>query len=392
MSTRRALCSSLLWPVGVAVAASPATAQVTAWPAESWSTAVNLTQVESGGAAGTNDFHVDLSGAFWNPLSRRLWLCRNGPANSTSKVWALREVTGGIGAAAWTVDTQGPLRAEWTGFGDAEALTQVDPASSVVYIMAETEEVIRAYDLSVYGTAALLRTYATSAHLPLDGGSGSEAIAFVPDAHLRAAGFVTPAGAPYVSTRGMGGLVCVGHQNGGRIYVFDLSPTSSAFTFVGAYLTGDSDTSDLAFDRSTGRLYILHGNDANTIEVVTMGSTPIGSERRLNTILTYARPTGSATNANIEGLTIGDNTECSSGRRSLFLTVDDGGATSLLWFRQFPCVCRPDFNLVGGLSVQDLFDYLAAYFAGEPRSDFNFSGSASVQDIFDYLEAYFRGC
>jgi hypothetical protein len=42
--------------------------------------------------------------------------------------------------------------------------------------------------------------------------------------------------------------------------------------------------------------------------------------------------------------------------------------------------------------VQDIFDFLAAYFAGNPRADFNHSTTISVQDIFDFLAAYFAGC
>jgi hypothetical protein len=42
--------------------------------------------------------------------------------------------------------------------------------------------------------------------------------------------------------------------------------------------------------------------------------------------------------------------------------------------------------------VQDIFDFLTAYFAGDLRADFNHSGAISVQDIFDFLAAYFAGC
>jgi hypothetical protein len=54
--------------------------------------------------------------------------------------------------------------------------------------------------------------------------------------------------------------------------------------------------------------------------------------------------------------------------------------------------CPADFNQSGAISVQDIFDFLAAYFAGDPRADFNHSGAISVQDIFDFLAAYFAGC
>lgn len=54
--------------------------------------------------------------------------------------------------------------------------------------------------------------------------------------------------------------------------------------------------------------------------------------------------------------------------------------------------CIADFNCSNVLSVQDIFDFLATYFAGEFDADFNGSMSLSVQDIFDFLAAYFAGC
>jgi len=48
-----------------------------------------------------------------------------------------------------------------------------------------------------------------------------------------------------------------------------------------------------------------------------------------------------------------------------------------------------DFNLDGAISVQDIFDFLAAYFTGGSVGDWNGDGAASVQDIFDFLADYF---
>ena len=54
--------------------------------------------------------------------------------------------------------------------------------------------------------------------------------------------------------------------------------------------------------------------------------------------------------------------------------------------------CPADFNGVGGLNVQDIFDFLAAWFAGSAQADFNHADGIGVQDIFDFLGAWFAGC
>jgi hypothetical protein len=54
--------------------------------------------------------------------------------------------------------------------------------------------------------------------------------------------------------------------------------------------------------------------------------------------------------------------------------------------------CPADFNGSGSVTVQDIFDFLAAYFANDPSADVNDSGDVTVQDIFDYLSLYFSGC
>jgi hypothetical protein len=54
-------------------------------------------------------------------------------------------------------------------------------------------------------------------------------------------------------------------------------------------------------------------------------------------------------------------------------------------------LCPVDFNLDEVLSVQDIFDFLGAWFALDPAADFN-GGGVAVQDIFDYLNAWFAGC
>lgn len=56
-----------------------------------------------------------------------------------------------------------------------------------------------------------------------------------------------------------------------------------------------------------------------------------------------------------------------------------------------PC-CKADFNQNGALSVQDVFDFLDAWFAGQPEANFaGGSGTPTVQSVFDFLTAWFAG-
>ena len=57
-----------------------------------------------------------------------------------------------------------------------------------------------------------------------------------------------------------------------------------------------------------------------------------------------------------------------------------------------PAACPPDMNSSGTLTVQDIFDFLNAWFANTPRGDFNRADGCTIHDIFDYLSAWFAGC
>ena len=59
------------------------------------------------------------------------------------------------------------------------------------------------------------------------------------------------------------------------------------------------------------------------------------------------------------------------------------------------CDCGPsvDFDADGRRTVADIFDFLAAWFAGSARADFDRSGGAPApSDIFAFLNAWFSGC
>ena len=55
--------------------------------------------------------------------------------------------------------------------------------------------------------------------------------------------------------------------------------------------------------------------------------------------------------------------------------------------------CIGDFNDDGVVcTLQDIFDFLAAWFANDPAADINQSNCVEPQDIFDFLAAWFAGC
>lgn len=54
--------------------------------------------------------------------------------------------------------------------------------------------------------------------------------------------------------------------------------------------------------------------------------------------------------------------------------------------------CDADWNGSGQVTVEDLFGFLAAYFAGDPQADVTRTGGVAVGDIFAFLVDYFEPC
>ncbi len=59
---------------------------------------------------------------------------------------------------------------------------------------------------------------------------------------------------------------------------------------------------------------------------------------------------------------------------------------------QLPDGCVADFNDDRARTVQDVFDFLGAYFDAVPAADVNNSGDVTVQDVLDFVAAWFAGC
>ncbi len=317
------------------------------WPAEPVGQAVNLTAVE-----GTSGFNTNLSGAYWNEPKQELWLVRNG---GPAKMWVMKECQPTQqNPSGWCVKSQNNVRGEWALPGDIEAVTVADDNSNIVYVMSEAEGRIHAYDVTTYGQNNLRRNYNISAFIPAyNGSAGPEGLAFVPDETLQAVGFTadSASGAPEVRTsrKGMGGLMFVGHQAGGSIYVFDLDPNSDTVNvnnYVGEYKTGYNETAEVTFDRSTGELLAWHDAGYDKLEVTDMRSARLGAKiYRFNSKHIYDGPNSDANpgpnNANNEGLAVRPISSCGQTGRQIFMTVDDGGANSLYQYKQFTPGCGP---------------------------------------------------
>lgn len=90
----------------------------------------------------------------------------------------------------------------------------------------------------------------------------------------------------------------------------------------------------------------------------------------------------------------GDGEYNDAGGTSIYVQGD--AATSfpenLRYIMFYATPCAADANSSGGVSVQDIFDYLGYYFANDSRADINRNCSITVQDIFDFLGLYFQGC
>lgn len=292
------------------------------WPGEEWQSAVNLTSLDAA-------FSTNMSGQFWNPLKRELWVVSN-----SGIFWRLKEG----GTPGWMIDSTGG-NARWVPGGDLEDITQANLDSDCVFIMNESGY-IEEYDVSSPGTVLLLHSWDIRAVAGPNGGSGPEGIAFVPDEWLSYNGFVDQNGNPYTSINGMEGVFFVAHQDGGYLYAFDLNPGDTSFNFVGKYETGYAESSGLAFDRTVGKLFIWHNTGSNYFEVSQLTSSNLGGGIRKLDVQTscFGPRTG-----NLEGIAF---TPLSTGEDWYFATDDsnqDGYA--VYWFRSFgPCVFEPFFN------------------------------------------------
>lgn len=261
------------------------------WPASSWSTATNLTGVMNSGGV------TDLSGLHFNPTNDQLYAVQGD---------------GRLHVLQW--NTTANTFAEIVDVaidGGPEGITQANLYANEFYTIDENNYEIRRYTHSPnFSSVTEFKHWdLLNAPSPMQdtGNTGPEGIVFIPDSFLSSIGFVSQqTGQLYTSVKGLGGLFFVAHQDEGNVWVFDVNPnTNNDFAYVGKYQTNHEESCDLAFDRSTGLLYILHniaGN--NRLEVTNLSTTLSGNNRQFIYSKDYliTNPTGN--NDNIEGFAL----------------------------------------------------------------------------------------
>jgi beta-glucanase (GH16 family) len=117
----------------------------------------------------------------------------------------------------------------------------------------------------------------------------------------------------------------------------------------------------------------------------------------ITTAVTPTSPVGTTINAAVSG-TAPPNT--ATARLAVVFAQPSTGAGAVhvdnlaFTFSSPPTqpICPGDFNGRDGISTQDIFDFLVAWFAIDPFADINEADGVTTQDIFDFLARWFQGC
>lgn len=127
----------------------------------------------------------------------------------------------------------------------------------------------------------------------------------------------------------------------------------------------------------------------SVLSVSASGSSPSYRWRKGDVDLTDG---GHFSGTSTASLSISSASAADAGSYSVTISNDCGSLTTGPATVTF---CPADFNCSGlpnPVSVQDVFDYLNAYFNSDSRADINGLDGITVQDLFDFLGVYFNGC
>ena len=292
-----------------------------AWPGVQWASAVNLSAAYPSDAIG-------LSGMYWNSYTNRLYTIGDKgyfyalQYNKTTNAYTL------IGTNS---SMNGP-----------EAVTMVNDSLNEFYTIDENSYQIRKYTHAAnFSTITMSKYwYLLQSPSPMTdtGNTGPEGICFVPDKYLKRIGFISSkTGTTYTSTKGMGGLIFIAHQDGGYVWVFDVNPAvTNDFAYVGKYKTNETESCDAAFDRSTGLLYILHNTGDNYLEITDMTTTLVSGEYKFATKKEFYIPNPSGS-INVEGFALSPKYPAST-NMGVWLCRDvklADNADAVRWFSTF---------------------------------------------------------
>lgn len=254
-----------------------------------WPSPKNITSIlDSSGV-------IELSGLHYNPMKNTLYAVQDN---------------GGLYLLKHDVKTNNFVQLGNTiHLGGPEGICQVNYELDEFYTIDEKNyEICRFSHNADLSKVTLMHKWSLlleASHMVNTDNDGPEGIEFIPDSYLKKAGFVSSeTDEKYVSKKGMGGLIFIAHQKKGLIWVFDVNPEKDDdYEFVGKYKTSQNESCDLAFDRSTGLLYILHNTDGNSLEVTDLTTKGHVGKERFNTVAEYPIPNLKG-NKNIEGVAI----------------------------------------------------------------------------------------
>lgn len=385
---------------------TPLAKAVVPWPVQSWGQGINLTV-----SAEQQD---NLSGAYYNATQKYILAVRQD-----GKTW--RYDYNSL-LNSWLMTSSVTLPSP----GDFEGITMFDEADDPIdgtrLLLLEEGEGGGENDSYIYyikkafTAPTVAQTWkvgcASGCNMRGEVGaaSGPEAIAFIPNNWLTLRSFVDRNGLAVLGTTrangGLGGLVFVGHQIDGFIYVFDLK-LNGTMTFIGTYDTSGSfnEIADMSFDNSNGLLYILHGAGSNSIEVTNLISAPGTSGVRILTSLAWTSAADNGIGYNIEGLAVippptcamqspcGSNWNGTDTNGGIFLTCDTC-PIAIEWMRSLtfdwidpalvncPNIPRGDLNCDGVCNGRDiqLFMNLIATGGYSGQADMDQNGVLNQND------------
>jgi hypothetical protein len=299
---------------------------------EPWPGASAVTAVDRANQLGSN-----VSGLQYQPGGGTEPPALLAVQNQPSKLYRLLEQN-----AVWAPDLANGWAAGKTlhypngkGAPDAEGVTTAG-GGAAVYVSTEEDNdqhvsrlSILRFDTAAPGTAlTATHEWNLTAELPaVDANAGLEAIAWVPDAHLVARGFIDEStGQAYQPTRYRDhgdGVFLVALEMKSSIYAYALDHSAGTAHRLATFPSGQAAVMDLAFDVDLGVLWSACDNHCgNRITLLAVDDDPASPTRgRFVVRRGFERPS-TLPNLNDEGITFAPLGACVAGQRRFFWADD----------------------------------------------------------------------